>query len=891
MTPDTCEATPEAREVRRANQGLRGPRGPRGPRAPSRRIQTLRASGAGLLRGLTSDIDRRKLLIFDVESKDVPRDEHGKLLKYVDVPKLDKNGKPVVVGAGSGGEGDGLTLFDRFFVDEDGCCQHEGFARATHLGFYDGVRYVAYKNLKPKPGHRDPLLRFEPEERARQKGGCVDRFMRHVTGDNPAYRSNVAEWYGHNAGRFDSTFLMAWLILHKDEFDAQFTSIHGRIQQIVCWKKNSGYDPNAKVRAEHLSWTFRDSALILPMSLAEACQTFNKTGIQKDVDFDRNMHEDDSRWYSYNRDDCRGLYGALNTYGDMLESIGGEIGMTAPATAMKLFRRTFMGNTGPISIHRHFPDCDGKCHRTGHGPKKDACSRLRHCDGKCHGCLHDWIRTGYFGGRTEIHHRFGEKGTFYFDENSAYPAAMLKAMPVGDAKIIQGKALYDEMHEGLAKNHVGFVECVVFIPKECPIPPLPALKNGKLMFETGYVAGVFEYDELQLIFDPAVGGHIVSVEKSVWYRKRFIFKDFVETLYDYRKSHEWVSGRDVEASMRAGTLFERYGGPRIPGEDKKQLDDGSWDFGTYLERQGYSKAFSELAKLLMNSLYGKFAMAEEREELVLFDPTGPGRFPDGDPLDGQHDTCPIWKSPRFIEPRYIIPQISARITALARKALWLVMRDILYPPEGSCRRKDAIREERWTWTSGMTSAPSAYEILRDPIAQVIYLDTDSVMTNLNLALYSEFDVGGTYDYKLGAWKREHPGKVLRVEAVLPKSYAMELFDEKTGEPAEYKKTGTNVIVKMKGIPRGKCTRETFDHLRGPGEWGDARRRQGGDLGFTRVAQHRTVIRKSWGGPRQVFASKSMKTQYDKRIMDASGATRPHHNAEPPTPKVPITRAA
>lgn len=811
--------------LKRANTGFR-----------SNRSQTLRASPNGMLEPLTSKPKQKLVFVYDIESKDVPRDLKGNLVPFTDVLRPNQKLKP-------GDE----AIYDRFLVDKHGNCQHEGFARAFLCGFYDGKKFQAFKN---DPNLLEELNKLEPEDRAVKKGGCIDRFMRHVTGDNMAYRSNVASWYGHNAGRFDSTFVLAWLIEHQAEFECIITSVHGRAQQLVFWKRSSSYDPKAKKRKEYLSWTFQDSALILPMSLAEACDTFNKQkdpsclscqkdaclvhGVQKLADFDRNMHEADERWYTYNAADCRGLYGALASYRRMLASIGGEIGMTAPATAMKLYRRKFM--TAPISIHRHFPTCDGKCHRIGHGKDKKSCSRLRHCDGKCHGCLHDWIRSGYFGGRTEIYHRFAPKGIYYFDINSSYPASMLEAMPVGDAKIFHGPELYHKLHKKMSLTHVGFVECVVFIPEGCPIPPLPMVKDHKLKFETGYVCGVFEYDELQLIFDPAVNGHIVSVVRSVWYRKEHIFKDFVNTLYDFRKSHFW----DEESQG-------------------------------YLGKVGWSKALSELAKLLMNSLYGKFAMSEEREELLLFDPNGPEDFPDGEPLNGQPEICAIWKMPRFIEPRYIIPQVSARITALSRARLWRAMRDILFPPEGSIRR---------AWTQEQ----------RDLI-QLFYGDTDSLMTNLDMAKYKEFDVGGDYDYKLGAWKREHPGKILSGEYVLPKMYALELFDEATGLKVQgYDKKGfpAGDIIKMKGVQRDSLTRENYEILRGGtnADWGDARPRKGGAVGFYRVAQHRTVIRKKWLGPRLIPASKSVQTQYDKRKMAPDGSTKPFHNAVPPQTGVP-----
>ncbi len=775
-------------------------------------------------------------LVYDFESKDVPRNPDGSLRASVEVQTAAGN----------------LVLI----TDEYGRNQKEGFCRAFQVGTFDGRRYLEFRN---DPDRLDELARCEPEDRAVQPGGCADRFLRHVFGNDPAYRSDRAAWYGHNAGNFDTTFVLAWLILHKEEFGSRIASVHGRIQQIVVWRRGSGFDPDARRRRDWLSWTFRDSALLLPMSLEEAAKTFNPDGDQKVKGFDRHMHEDDPRWRTYNAADCRSLYGALQAFAKMLRGLGGELGMTAPATSMRLFRNRFLQD--PIYAHRHFPDCDGTCRRgrgdasptgpearetTQHGappqtppkpteqfgrqgppsplgrgcaPEPKGCNRGRRCDGKCHGCLHDWIRKGYFGGRTEIHHRFAPVGTYYFDINSSYAASMLEAMPVGDGKVVLGREAFEELREGLSKTHVGFVECLVWIPETCTVPPLPRIRDGKLRFETGFVRGVFEYDELCLIFDPHVGGHIVEVEKSVWYRKKVIFKEFVETLYAFRKEYE-------------------------RSEDAAAAVDG------YARKAGWSQALSELAKLLMNSLYGKFAMDEEREELVLVDPGNREAWPDGKPIDGQHFTCPVWKIPRYISPKYVIPQISARITALSRKRLWLAMRDVVYPPRGSKREPGSI----------------------------YYLDTDSLMVSVDMGAYaSEFDVAGKYDYKLGAWKREYVGMVLRVESLQPKTYAVELFDEQTREKIkDHPKYKDGDVVRMKGVQRSASTRANFDKLRGDGEWGDARPRQGGEVHFERVSKHRTVIRKRWKSPRMVPAFKSIQSRYDKRVMMPDGSTRPHH---------------
>ena len=75
------------------------------------------------------------------------------------------------------------------------------------------------------------------------------------------------------------------------------------------------------------------------------------------------------------------------------QEFGGEMGLTAPATAMKTFRRVYL---------------------------KESIRRDTH--------THGFVRLGYFGGRTEW---LIPEGRFlsYYDINSSYPDAMTKPMP------------------------------------------------------------------------------------------------------------------------------------------------------------------------------------------------------------------------------------------------------------------------------------------------------------------------------------------------------------------------------------------------------------------------------------------------------------------------------
>ena len=237
------------------------------------------------------------------------------------------------------------------------------------------------------------------------------------------------------------------------------------------------------------------------------------------------------------------------------------------------------------------------------------------------GCLHAFVREGYYGGRVE-RYRSGFDGPGllnYGDFNSMYPKAMLGPMPTDLAFLRQGEIDLRRATSGW----LGFVEAEVYVPDECYLPPLPCKHRGKLIFPTGRFGGVWSSVELSLL--EQVGGRVEKYHRSVWFRGRPIFTDYITHWYGFR--------------------------------DKS--------------KPGYDPALDAIAKLFLNSLYGKLGMNPEREKLWF--------FPTDEELE-KHTMIPVG-APIFgtfsevvhSEPPYIIPHIAAWVTAKARATLWTTM--------------------------------------------------------------------------------------------------------------------------------------------------------------------------------------------------------------------------
>jgi len=718
------------------------------------------------LEPITSKVKRKKFLVFDIESK------HG-----CDFDVAKGHGCPICED-----EGPDRYVDSRGEMRVVGVGQKPGFTRPFLVGLYDPER-GRYQEFRDEPH----LAKRRWDRRHLDPGGCVDKLMSVVL----SKRYSGYAIYSHNGGDFDMLFLLAWLREHRDEFDFEIVPVQTTIQVLHVWRRVEGDKP---VREK---WEFLDSIKLLPMSLQKACTAF---GVEGKLDHDLGMHEDDPRWSDYLKQDNIALSDVLRRFYDLVEDLGGEVGITTPSTSMKLFRRRFMGKDDVqerIPRYKHWEGCEEKA--------------------TCAGCMHDWIRRGYYGGRTEIH-RFEGEGLKYFDLNSSYVAAMARLMPVGDRVVEEGRLDW-RRHESQGGTYTGFCECTVWIPPSCEIPPLPhrSRETGKLIFPAGRFHGVWSVEELALLEDPLVGGRIEYVRKTAWFGLRPMFRRMVEELWGFR--------------------------------DKTRPD--------------YDEGLSLLAKLLGNGGYGKFAMKPDRSSVVFAKDVERGRcflcgeetssLPDRGPETGDRGPRPqpraicldcegskpaasdpdtdVWYQAKRTDAGYIIPQVAAHITALARMRLWDYMAEV-------------VRQ----------------------CGQIFYCDTDSIVCNVELPSSPE----------LGRMKDEYPGERLRFSAVQPKVYLIERTsanDEIAAHRASLlgvgDVTGADKLkahkskVTMKGFPPRLRTAENLDRLK-----------RGDKLSIDRLEKVRTLARLGFKrSPRMVRVDKGFRSTYDKRIV-VGNETRP-----------------
>jgi hypothetical protein len=222
-------------------------------------------------------------------------------------------------------------------------------------------------------------------------------------------------------------------------------------------------------------------------------------------------------------------------------------------------------------------------------------------------------RAGYYGGRCEPFRRefIGDSvhPLHCYDVNSMYPWAMRQPQPIKEVDI-----------HGYHPELCGFIDCDVVV-SDCRMPILPCRDRKRLLFPIGRWRGVFSTAELRaaIHFGQA---KVVQFYGGVYFRTSDIFSEYVDTLYKFR--------------------------------DKKSPD---WEL-----------SLDRIAKIALNSLYGKFGSQEVRETIHI--------RPDiADVFSKQMQQMPASISVDcYIERTakhtdYMLPQISAWITALGRVKL------------------------------------------------------------------------------------------------------------------------------------------------------------------------------------------------------------------------------
>lgn len=321
------------------------------------------------------------------------------------------------------------------------------------------------------------------------------------------------------------------------------------------------------------------------------------------------------------------------------------------------------------------------------------------------------IRLAYKGGRVEVFNRLG-KNLFKYDVNSLYPYAMWKYdYPYGKHAHYTDKK---DIERKLQFKRLGVLRCTIEI-NEMEYPYLAKRHDKKLMFPVGkwedWITS-FEYEEA------LKRGYKIEIHEGYfWNKKGRLFKEFVTDNYELKRNS--------------------------------------------------TGAKKEVAKLFLNSAYGKFGQRRTKKIIK----TEQELLNQGVDMDSylylNRDLGILQKEVESYQNRKINPIIAVFVTAYARHELYLGMEHIFKQPNGI----------------------------------VYYVDTDCIVANKPLP------ENLIHPDNLGAWDKEHKDRVYDEGVfVAPKLYALIKPEEE--------------ILKLKGvskeIQKHLCYQDIINLLYGEG---------------------------------------------------------------------------
>lgn len=457
-------------------------------------------------------------------------------------------------------------------------------------------------------------------------------------------------WYAHNGGNYDFRYFLddAKIVASIDR--SSILMINGRM---VAFRLRSGLE-------------FRDSYALLPESLNALAEGFGFKGKKAYDDYEN--HADEKKLYEYLKYDCELTHQILMAFANELPV---EPRMTIAATALRVWRSMYPKLWRWLRNH------------------------------KLTRAATEFLREGYYGGRVEVFRQMGT-GLNYYDVNSMYPAEMLKPVPWGYWTWVSGAFARRSMARGIP----GFYQAKVTVPN-MNIPPLPKRRDGKLLFPTGRIKGVWALPEIE--YAMTLGVEINHVTKGLIFKEsKVIFEDYVKRFWSMKN--------------------ESKGAKRV------------------------------VAKLMLNSCYGKFGMRSKFSTII-----GPQeameRMRLGESIEEFDRDLGLYVAEDIARRDFIRPEIAAYITARARVHLH--------------------RGMAWLESNGNS---------------VYYCDTDSIITDYNgKSLAGDFKCGEA----LGEW--EYEKSIMRGIFLAPKTYILLDYQGGTetalkGIPSEVSKNFTPEIA-------------------------------------------------------------------------------------------------
>lgn len=284
----------------------------------------------------------------------------------------------------------------------------------------------------------------------------------------------------------------------------------------------------------------------------------------------------------YNKHDCYILYSIIKAFNkNFKELFNREIldSPTLPSLAFKLFTKKYNKEDIEITYHEDYIN----------------------------------YKEAYRGGAVDVYKPHG-KNLYCYDVNSLYPYVMsANEYPTGPSSYFKGKIFKLE-------NMFGIVKVKVEAPDNLYAPILlTKTDDGKVIAPIGSWTGWYCTEELKLA--KKYGYKFEMLEGYHWPNKNFIFKEYVDTLYNIRLSYEKTDPRNLICKLLLNSLYGKFGmNPKVSAfyfynsaEALEKKSDGSWDEEDWLNLDKIGNYYVKELEETKNSLFW-LNIAEEKKE-------------------------------------------------------------------------------------------------------------------------------------------------------------------------------------------------------------------------------------------------------------------------------------
>lgn len=395
----------------------------------------------------------------------------------------------------------------------------------------------------------------------------LERFFEFLLGDG-----KNKTIYAHFGGKFDFLFFLNFLLFRPETFRVE--SMIPRGSGLLCFDVYVELGNDKKVKL-----TFRDSSAFLPFSLKSITKNFKVESMKMDWDHSKTLPYATPKLIEYCGVDCLGLHQSIEKYFSWPIIKRAGAASTIAGQAMRVLRTMI-----DVEIYSLTPLVD------------------------------QFVRGAYFGGRTEIFKplfgtehgyddvvkrrlpkRFDRKGLWVIskvprrartslrglkrrswarpktrlrppmlccvDVNSLYPTVMRDPPKVGNIPQ-EYPARFKYMTHEYEPDSLGFYDAEVEVPPDMYVPPLGVVwkvdGHSKFIFPAGRFTG--RWSTLELEYAKSVGVKVLRTgEGAIFDSGGNFFKRYVDELYEIREQSKKDSVDNVLAKLLLNSCYGRFG--------------------------------------------------------------------------------------------------------------------------------------------------------------------------------------------------------------------------------------------------------------------------------------------------------------------------------------------